>query len=182
MLKEKQKLTYHNYAGLPDDKRYELIDGELYMVPSPSVYHQLVQGNLVHLFKAFLNQHPLGVLLQAPLDVVLDQSMVLQPDLCFIGRDREHIVTEANIQGAPDLVVEILSPGTLERDRLVKRDLYARHGVCEYWMVDPVGRCIEVLRRNEQGFQPVGVYFFEDRIASGLLPGFSVSVQEIFAR
>lgn len=152
------------------------------MVPSPSVYHQLIQRNLVYHLQAFLLQHPLGMLLQSSLDVVLDQSTVLQPDLCFISRDREHIVTEPNIQGAPDLVIEILSPGTLERDRLVKRDLYARHGVREYWMVDPVGKCIEVLRMGDQGFLPVGVYFLEDRMVTDLLPGFSVAVQEIFAR
>ena len=180
MLKRKVKLTYKDYTNLGDEKRYELIEGELYMVPSPGSYHQTVLLNLLDFFRAYIKKKKAGVVFCAPLDVVLAPNDVLQPDVLFISKGRMDIVTENNIQGAPDLVVEILSPGTLERDKIVKKHLYEKHGVKEYWIVDPVGKLVEVLTLKEEGFEFFGTFFLDDQLSSPLLKGLKVPLKEVF--
>ena len=130
-------LTYEDYAKTSDDERWELLDGELVMVPAPNTFHQRVATDLVTLLNAFVKERYLGSVFSAPTDVVLSDTNVVQPDLLFVSREREHIITRANIQGAPDLAVEIRSPSTAERDLTVKRRLYAEHGVKEYWAGRP---------------------------------------------
>lgn len=132
-LKSTVKFTYEDYLLLPKDKRYELIKGEIYMVPSPTPVHQWESKRRFLALDDHVSEHTLGEVYYAPLDVVLSEEDVVQPDLLYISKERSHILTEKNIQGAPDLVVEILSPGTAERDRTLKRKLYARHGVLECW-------------------------------------------------
>ncbi len=180
MLKRKVKLTYEDYASLRDDKRYELIEGELYMVPSPDFYHQSILGNLWDFLRSFTKEKQLGIVLCAPLDVVLSENNVLQPDILFISKERMGITTEKNIRGAPDLVVEILSLGTLERDKIVKKSLYGKYGVKEYWIVDPVGKLIEVLTLKEEGFEVFGIFFLDDELSSPLLKGLKVPLKGIF--
>ena len=136
----KIKLTYEDYAKTPDDERYELIDGELLMVPSPNRPHQWTVIHLGTRLIAFVEENDLGEVYFAPFDVVLSDTNVVQPDLVFVSRERLGIITHANIQGAPDLVVEVRSPSTAYRDLTIKRRLYAEHGVKEYWMVDPEAR------------------------------------------
>jgi len=119
----------------------------------------------------------------APLDVVLgegEESEVVQPDIFFISKGREKIIAEEEIRGAPDLVVEIISPGTAERDRGYKKTLYARHGVREYWIVDPKGKTVEVYTLGAKGFELVRMYKANEILESPLLPGLRVDLKEIF--
>ncbi len=127
------KLTYEDYCLLPDDgRRHEIIDGEHYVNPSPNTKHQLAFGNLFYALSHHLRQHGDGLLFGAPYDVVLSNFDVVEPDLIYVSTARKHIITEANINGAPDLVVEILSPSTRRYDEAVKFKLYDAMGIAEY--------------------------------------------------
>jgi Uma2 family endonuclease len=151
------KFTYHDYLQLPDDKRYELVEGELCLVPSPSLYHQRISRELGTALHLYLRKHDLGETFYAPCDVVLSEISVVQPDLIFVSRERLGILAEANVQGAPDLVVEILSPSTGQRDLGIKRSLYAKYGVREYWIVDPEDKTVQVLSWTETGYHTEAV-------------------------
>ncbi|MBZ0256641.1 Uma2 family endonuclease, partial [bacterium] len=131
-VKEELKYTYHDYCLLPEDKRYEIIDGDAYMVPAPLTRHQRISFNLVRLITNFLDANPIGIVMFAPVDVVLTDNDIVQPDILFISNERHSILTEANVQGAPDWVIEVLSPSSIERDRDLKLKLYSRHTVKEY--------------------------------------------------
>lgn len=179
MLKEKIRFTYDDYYALTDEKRYELIEGDLYMVPSPYFYHQIVSGNIEFMLRDFVKKRNLGIVVYAPIDVVLSPEDVLQPDILFISKERRHIITEKNVSGAPDLVIEILSPSTQERDKLVKRNLYAKYGVKEYWIVDPSAKNIEILSLSGQGYKLFGVFFIDDVLSSPLI-GFTFPLKEAF--
>ncbi len=176
----KIKLTYEDYAKTPDDERYELIDGELLMVPSPNVPHQGVVIDLGTLFNIFVRGNDLGRVYVAPIDVVLSDTNVVQPDLVFVSRERLGIITHANIRGAPDLVVEVRSPSTAQRDLTIKRRLYAEHGVKEYWMVDPEARTVMVLLLRNGAFEEVGIYRKGQVLSSPTLSGFTLNLDEIF--
>lgn len=182
MIKPQVKFTYRDYRNLPESetRRYELLEGELVMVPSPGERHQSISGNLEFILRGFVRDHNLGYIYYAPFDVLLSEEEVLQPDILFVSGERSHIITPDNIQGAPDLVIEILSPGTAERDRTYKRTLYARHGVKEYWLVDPKQRTIEVLSLGERGFNLVGMYGEKDALESPLLLGLTIKLSEVF--
>ena len=130
--------------------------------------------------RAVVKARDLGDVYFAPTDVVLSDVDVAQPDLLFVSAEREQIITPENVQGAPDLVVEILSPATAERDRTIKLDLYARRGVKEYWIVDPDARTIMVLLRGETRFEVVGIYNEGQTLRSPTLAGFSFDLDEIF--
>src|SRR5687768_15148820 len=142
------KLTYDDFVLFPDDgKRHELIDGEHYVTPSPNTKHQKVSGNLFLLIGTWLEQHPIGQLFFAPFDVVFSQFDVVEPDLLYMSNERSvEVLTQANVQGAPELVVEIGSKGTRKRDETIKRRLYERSGVSEYWVVDPEIDVVRVYR------------------------------------
>jgi Uma2 family endonuclease len=174
------KFTYQDYINTPDDKRYELIDGELILAPAPRRDHQRVDMRLGWRLGRFVEENALGVAYSAPRDVVFSDTNIVQPDLMFISNERMHIDTESEVWGAPDLVVEILSPSTAARDRTVKRSLYARNGVNEYWLVDADARTIAVMLLGEQGFEPVATYGEGDTLVSPTLPGFSILVDEVF--
>ena len=129
----------------------------------------------------FVEEGDLGKVFPAPCDVVLSNTDVVQPDLLFVSREREHILVGGdNVQGAPDLVVEILSPSTAGRDRTLKRSLYARHGVGEYWLVDPDDETVTVMALGEGGFETAAVYRKGQTLTSSTLPGFAVGLDEIF--
>ncbi len=175
------RLTYEDYAKTPDDARFELIDGELIpMAPSPSVFHQRRALRICRRMTDFVEGRGLGEVFIAPLDVVLAETDVVQPDVFYVSRERSHIITAANIQGAPDLVVEVLSPSTSERDRNYKRELYERSGVGEYWMVDPFARSITVLILRNGKYVSHGVFCEGDTLTSPTLAGFSLAVSEAF--
>ena len=176
----KTKLTYQDYAKTPDDERYELIDGELLVVPAPNIAHQGSHASLGSLMWSFVRQHDLGRVFLAPTDVVLSDTEVVQPDVLFISKEREHIITEANIQGAPDLVVEILSPSTAKHDWQAKRDLYAKHGVKEYWLADPANKIVWIMLLRDGALEIVETYASGDVLTSPTLKGFEVSVDDLF--
>jgi len=180
MLKKQIKFTYTDYINLKDSKRYELIEGELYMVPSPSFYHQSVLGNLWDYLRTNTKKKRLGIVLSTPIHVVLTENDVVQPDILFISNENSGIVTEQNVKGAPDLIVEILSSGTLERDKIVKKYLYEKHGVKEYWIVEPVGKFIEVLTLEKGGFEFFGTFFLADDLDSLVLKKLRIPVRKIF--
>ncbi|NOZ55325.1 MAG: Uma2 family endonuclease [Calditrichaeota bacterium] len=141
-----ERLTLEDYRQLPDDgKRYEILEGELAVTPAPGTKHQRIVGNLFRLLTQFLSKGPAGEVFVAPLDVVLAPHTVVQPDLLFVSEARANIIREDGIYGAPDLVVEVLSPSTAERDRGVKRRLYLHYGVREVWLMDPEARTFEVV-------------------------------------
>ena len=174
------KFTYEDYLNTPDDKRYELLNGELILTPSPGRSHQRASVRLGPQLYTFVEENGLGFVYWARRDVVLSNIDVVQPDLMFISNERMHIDTEAEVWGGPDLVVEILSPSTAARDRTVKRALYARHGVHEYWLVDADARTIAVLLLGDRGFEPIAAYGEGDTLTSPTLPGFSIAVDEVF--
>ena len=178
--KPKAKLTYEDYAKTPDDERWELIDGELFRMPSPNVAHQRTSMRLASRMDSFVEERDLGIVFAAPMDVVLSDTDTVEPDLLFISKERMGIIARLNIQGVPDLVVEIHSPSTSQRDLTVKRELYARHGVREYWPIDPEARIVRVLLLDNGDFVEVGVYREGDTVTSPTLEGFSFRVEEIF--
>jgi Uma2 family endonuclease len=178
------KLTYDDFVLFPDDgMRHELIDGEHYVTPSPNRKHQKVSGNLYLLIASWLEEHPIGQVYYAPFDVVFSTFDVVEPDLLYISNERAtEVLTQANVQGAPEIVIEIGSPGTRKRDETIKRRLYERTGVSEYWIVDPEIDVVRVYRRGAEDFdRPV-----EFRAASGdvlttpLLLGLKLPLARIF--
>jgi Uma2 family endonuclease len=154
-------LTYDDYVHLPNDgRRYEILEGELFVSPSPVTKHQRISRNLLAILHQHTYQHKLGEVFSAPTDVVLSRTNVVQPDLLFVSNDRKKIITEKNIQGGPDLMVEILSETSEEQDRVAKKQIYARHGVKEYWLIDPDTETLEVykLDTKTRAFQHTATY------------------------
>jgi Uma2 family endonuclease len=174
------KFTYEDYRNAPEDKRYELLDGDLVVTPAPGTAHQRALRKLTILLGLSVERSGVGEVFVAPFDVVLSDTDVVQPDLLFVSNEREHVITEANVQGAPDLVVEILSPSTAERDLTFKRSLYAKHGVKEFWLVDTDAKTVTVLLRDPQGFGTIGVCGEGQTLDSPTLTGFTINPAEIF--
>ncbi len=174
------KLTYQDYVNLEGDERYELIDGELVLVGSPNENHQMVSMELGSQMHSFVKANNLGRAFHAPYDVLLTDTDVVQPDILFVSNEREHIRTPANIQGAPDLIVEILSPSSSRRDWRDKRELYASHEVREYWIVDPANHIVWVMLLRDGELVEQGAYGEGDTVTSSILEGFSVSLNEVF--
>jgi len=143
--------TYDEFARLPDDgNRYEIIAGELCMTPAPTLTHQRIVTRLVATLERFVREHALGELYAGPVDVLFGEGDYLAPDLVFVRRDRTSILNERGVEGAPDLVVEVLSPKTAARDRTLKRERYAAFGVPEYWVADAITRRVEIYRGDER--------------------------------
>jgi Uma2 family endonuclease len=180
MTQPRIKFTIDDYMTTPEDKRYELLDGELILAPSPTSRHQRILGELFSVLRQFVSQNGLGSVWLAPLDVVLSIYDAAQPDILFVSNQRSDIITEANIQGAPDLVVEVLSPATAQYDRGYKRILYGRSDVREYWLVDPEAEAVEVLTASEQGLLPHAAYHRDETLTSPLLVGLSIGLEQIF--
>ena len=174
------KFTYHDYKTAPEDKRYELLEGDLLLVPGPTTYHQRILIRLSTILHLFVVSEGLGEVFISPCDVVLSSYDVVQPDLLFVSNERSHIITPDNIQGGPDLVVEILTTSTADRDLGYKRTLYARHGVVEYWVLDPEAKTMEVLRLGQEEFVRHGLYTSDQAFNSPSLRGLAVQLQEVF--
>ncbi len=175
------KRTYEDYCATADDKRYELLNGDLMMVPAPNRKHQGVLGRLHIELGRFTQEHGLGEVYVAPFDVVLSDTDVVQPDLLFISRAREHTITDENVRGAPDLVIEILSPSTADRDVGYKHDLYSRHGVLEYWIVDPMAETVAVHRQRDGRLELADTCGRRDSLGTALLEGLQIELDDIFA-
>ena len=172
--------TYEDYRNTPEDERYELIDGELIMAAAPSVIHQIVQDNIGLPLNLFIRANNLGRLFYTATDVYLSDTNVVQPDLLFVSRERAHILTYSVVNGAPDLVVEILSPSTARRDAIQKRELYARYRVPEYWQAETDAPRVTVLALAGADYEVAGVYGMGDTLVSPLLPGFRLDINDIF--
>ncbi|MBI4546680.1 MAG: Uma2 family endonuclease [Ignavibacteriae bacterium] len=173
--------TYDDYLTLPaDGKRYEIIEGELYMTPAPFTDHQRILGRLFRLLDEFVRKNNLGEVFLAPTDVVLSMTSVVQPDILFVSKERSNIITKKNIIAAPDLVIEILSEATEKTDRTAKKAMYEQFGVREYWIVDPEQKLVEVYTLVGNKFSESGVYRGNDKLKSALLRELSLEVNKIF--
>ena len=176
------KFTYEDYRTAPADERYELLDGDLVMAPAPNLKHQKVQFRLGRRLGQFIEERALGEFFFAPCDVVLADTDVVQPDLLFVSRDREHLLRGGdNVRGAPDLVVEILSPATAERDRGYKRVLYERHGVAEYWLVDPAEGTVSLHCRRGGALTVTQTFGRGETLHSPLLAGLNIDLDDVFS-
>lgn len=178
------RLTNDDLECLPDDgKRYELIDGELYVSAAPNIFHQTVLMNIGGAFLDYLRRHPIGRVLPG-VGVIFDDHNGVIPDLVFATHQRmRKAVAEGRFHAAPEIVIEILSPGraNTRRDRHIKRSLYAGRGVDEYWIVDPESRSVEVHRRNEGGDLLLETNVQQgDDLTSPILPGFAARVETLF--
>lgn len=171
------KLTYEDYAAIPDDgRRHEIIDGEHYVNPAPTAYHQIILTNLLVRLAPYVRDRGLGRVLPSAIDVVLTEHDTVQPDLVFIRAEREHII-QKRVEGTPDLIVEILSESNRRYDVRIKYDLYERAGVSEYWIVDPDEVEVRVFRRASGRFVRADT---GDTITTPLLPDFTLPLSVIF--
>jgi Uma2 family endonuclease len=181
-----QKLTYDDFVLFPDDgKRHELIDGEHYVTPSPNTKHQTISLNLTGLMWSYLQRHPIGRLFHAPFDIVFSRFDVVEPDLLYMSNERaQEILTKQHVTGAPELVIEIGSPGTRKRDETLKRRLYERSGVTEYWTIDPDVDAVRVYRLVAGEYQRVVELTLEhgDVLTTPILPGLELPLARIFER
>jgi len=175
-----KKYTYQDYLKTPEDERYELIEGELLMTPGPSTEHQRISRELEYKMLKFVKDNALGDVFYAPCDVYLDEENTVQPDILFISRERLDIIGEKCIQGAPDLVVEIISEQTAYRDTIQKKMLYAKFGVREYWIVAPHEKLIEVWHLSNKEYRLTKTYFYNDTLESQVLAEFRLELKEIF--
>ena len=178
------KLTYEDYLCFPEDgKRHELIDGEHYATATPNLRHQTAVGNLAFELIRFVRPRKFGRVWTAPVDVVLSDNDVVQPDVVFLAKERIILAAEgANLQGAPDLAVEVLSPATRRTDAVMKRHLYEKFGVQEYWLVDPELEKVEVYRLWDSRYRRAAELSAEggDVLKSPLFPGLEIVLSEIF--
>ncbi len=177
---EHVKFTYQDYLHISEDKRYELIEGEFFMVPSPNEHHQRISCELEYALLSYVKKNKSGFVYDAPFDVVFSDEDVVQPDIIYVSKERKNIITKDNIQGAPDLIVEILSPKTGYRDREIKRKLYFKYSVKEYWIVDPVKQTIEVLTPTKNGYKTDAIYLRHAVLYSPLLKELKIDLNSIF--
>jgi Uma2 family endonuclease len=177
------RYTYEDYLAFPDDgRRHELIDGEHFVTPAPVRGHQELSWRLTVALGSWLREHPVGKMYAAPLDVILSDVDVVEPDLLFVCNERAAILGKW-IHGAPDLVIEILSPSTRRVDEITKRQLYERVGVREYWIVDGEIEIVKIYRRQDDGSFPRVADLSREEghsLDTPLLPGFSLSLAELF--
>lgn len=175
------KFTVVDYMCLPEQPRYELIEGDLHLTHAPNAHHQRVSRNIQRYLDRWVLDHGLGELYPAPIDVILSNETVVQPDLLVVLNRKSHIVRD-QVEGAPDLVVEVLSSSTSQRDLNLKYRLYARSGVEEYWIADPVRSSISVNRLTDTGYVIYGTYTYDSELTSPLFPGFRLPMAHVFER
>jgi len=175
--------TVHDYRELPEGgPRYQLVDGELYMAPSPNLFHQEISRNIGYVLLRYLEQNPIGKVFYAPLDVYLTEANVFQPDVLFVGTKKLHLLEADGIHGAPDLVVEILSPSTSKLDLGAKKRVSARCGVLEFWAIDPLERKVVVYDLRASDTEPKATWLEGDSFECKLFPGLQIDVSRVFAR
>ena len=175
----KEKSALEAFESLPEGTPAQLIGGEIIMSPAPTAKHQIVQMNLSALLHNFVLKKRIGTVIASPIDVYFSGEEVYQPDIIFISKSNESIIRE-NIDGAPDLVVEILSPSNAYHDLRHKWRIYERYGVKEYWIVDPMAKCIEILENRAGEFQRISRAFETGEVQSNLLKGLAVDLGDVF--
>jgi len=181
-----KRMTWQEFRNLEvadnDLSIYELINGLLMKRSAPSLRHQNAVSALLSKMRAFADKKKLGKVFTAPVDVLLDNGNCFQPDICFVSNERAFLLDNGEyINGAPDLVVEVLSPGTWKNDRSSKKDVYEKYAVKEYWILDPVYQTVEIFVHENNTFRLHALAEAEGRLASVVLPGFEVSVEGIYA-
>jgi Uma2 family endonuclease len=160
---------------------YELFDGEIMKRSAPSLIHQSVSRELLTEITLFLRKNPLGTVYSAPVDLNLDEHNAFQPDLAFVSKERSFLIEDGDyIKGAPDLVVEIISPGTVKKDRVIKKDLCERFAIREYWLVDPLNKGIEIYIMQEDKYVLHDLQEISGKISSTVLTGFELELGHIF--
>ncbi len=174
------KLTYREYALLPEGDRRELIEGDFSMTPAAGEKHQRLSRNLQFELHKFLDESPLGELYDAPFDVILEECTVVQPDLLIVLEDRRSRIVPEGLRGAPNFLVEILSPSAPERDRILKRRLYEKFGVQEYWILDPEAQTVEQLVAKQGQLETLATYHRQDRIPSAVVSGMEINLSRVF--
>jgi Uma2 family endonuclease len=173
--------TYDDYLALPDDdKRYEIVEGELRMTPAPTTRHQDIFATLFTSMRLHAEQHALGKVLSAPIDLVLSLVDLVQPDILFVAKSRLHIITQKNIVAIPDLIVEIVSASSPKRDREEKRELYAKYKLPEFWIVDPESETVEVYRCESSTLDMLTVLTVTDQLKARQMEGYTIQVRDIF--
>ena len=173
--------TYDDYAAMPEDeKRYQIVDGVLFMSPSPNTRHQDTVGAIFVYLRDHAMRNELGKVYVAPLDVELTPKTVVQPDVLVILHAHLERISDKRIIGAPDLVVEVASPGTTGFDRRQKQDAYAHSGVPEYWIVDPASHVVELLVLENATYHSLGIFEGQPTLPSKVVSGFSVHVEQFF--
>ena len=179
-VKEKKKLTYQDYMKTPDDERYELVNGELIEIPAPFIIHQRISRELGVRLYTFIKENDLGEIFTAPCDVVFDDENVHQPDLLFISKERSRIIGEKNVEGAPDIAIEIISKSSAYTDYVVKKGLNEKFGVKEYWIVIPDEKMIEIYLLQGNKYTLFKQFNVEETLESPTLKGFKLTLKEIF--
>ena len=164
---------------LPEGTLAELIDGEIFMTPTPRVPHQRVVLNLAIALKGYCDRNHSGVVVLSPMDVHLLTGDIVEPDLIFVRQENAGIIQDW-VRGAPDLLVEVLSPSHPERDLIVKRNLYARNGIGEYWIVDPADRSVQIFQLEKGHYEPAGYRREGQLLTTSLMPGFQLAVEKLF--
>jgi Uma2 family endonuclease len=178
-----RKLSYEEFQELPRDgsKRFELIEGEVFMTPSPNTGHQRAVGRLFRVLSDYVDENGLGEVFIAPYDIVFSKWTALEPDLLFVGKEQRSIITDANVQGVPDLVIEMLSPSNKEYDRDTKLRAYEKAGVPEIWYFDPEDRTAEILNLGSDGRYVVTAKLSGNAgIISDVLAGLRLTLSEVF--
>lgn len=174
--------TYIDYAALDDGKRYEIVNGVLFLIPTPWLLHQGVVGEVfIYLFD-HVTSASLGEVVIGPIDVELAPNVVLQPDIVVVLNTGLGKITDTHFIGAPDLVIEVSSPGTIGYERREKQDAYSRGGVLEYWIVNPEAQTVEILMLDTGEYRSLGVFRNKAIPPSQVLPGFPVRVEQFFPR
>lgn len=174
-------LTYEDYVTLPNDgRRYEILEGELAVTPAPSPKHQAVLGHLFVLLYGFVVPSGMGRVFVAPIDVILSATTVVQPDLVYVARERENLITQRGIEGPPDLVVEILSSTTSRADRTTKLQLYGRHGVQHYLLIDPDAETLEACRLEGGAYTVTAALSGSVTFEPSWLPGFRLPLEVLW--
>lgn len=177
--KQARRWTYEEYYQLEDDQRYEIIDGNLLRAPAPDSWHQDWSRKLFRLVDQFVIKKKLGEVFYAPIDVVLDPQNTVQPDLVFVAAANTSIIQRRAIFGVPDLLIEIVSPSSVRRDRYDKKDLYARFGVKEYWIGDPANQSLEILTLKDGRYELHCAAEIQGKLTSLVLAGLEFDLSQI---
>jgi len=185
---ENKKFTYQDYLKMTDEQRYEITEGDLYMVPAPNTEHQSISRNIELIICNYVYEKKLGEVYHAPIDVVMGESNIVQPDILFITTENSGIIQKKGIFGSPDLVIEIISPSSKIRDTYIKKELYELFKIKEYWIVDPANKSIEIFQLNaENKYNLFSNGYIDDHesikiIKSTIFTELEIDLEKIFNR
>lgn len=180
-----KRITWQEFLNMEiqedDQFIYELLNGEIVKYSAPESRHQIASANLHLMLGGYVKQKKIGKILYAPISVFLNEHNAPQPDLLFVSSKNKGIVQEKGVMGVPDLIIEIVSPGSIIRDRVQKKAIYEKAGIAEYWIVDPKYRAVEIYENTPSGFALFNAAEEEGKIKSKVLKGFEADIQDIFA-